>query len=107
MSNTWTIAGWTYHIDTLFDALKGAGNYVRDDVIFNNILYEIRIMLMPPEMPWAWLSYLKRKVDGVNESQLSFVKSNVSSIVDQMDALKSIKTSYDIYNTQYGRDRSY
>ena len=25
------------HIDTLFDVLKGAGNYVRDDVIFNTI----------------------------------------------------------------------
>ena len=52
----------------------------------------------------AGLSYLKRKVDGENESQLSFIKSNVSSIVDQLDTLKSIKTSYDIDNKQYGRD---
>ena len=39
----------------------------------------------------AGLGYLKRKVDGENESQLSFIKSNVSSIVDQLDTLKSIK----------------
>ena len=52
----------------------------------------------------AGLSYLKRKVDGENESQLSFIKSNVSSIVDQLDTLKSIKRKYDIDNKEYGRD---
>ena len=52
----------------------------------------------------AGLSYLKRKVDGENESQLSFIKSNVSSIVDQLDTLKSIKRRYDVDNTQYGKD---
>ena len=50
------------------------------------------------------LKYLKRKVDGENESQLSFIKSNVSSIVDQLDTLKSIKRRYDVDNTQYGKD---
>ena len=52
----------------------------------------------------AGLSYLKRKVDGENESQLSFIKSNVSSIVDQLDTLRSIKKRYDIDNTEYGKD---
>lgn len=52
----------------------------------------------------AGVSYLKRKVDGENESQLSFIKSNVSSIVDQLDTLRGIKKRYDIDNSEYGRD---
>jgi Exocyst complex component Sec5 len=32
----------------------------------------------------AGLAFLKRKVDGENESQLSFIKANVNSIVDQL-----------------------
>jgi exocyst complex component 2 len=52
----------------------------------------------------AGVSYLKRKVDGENESQLSFIKSNVSSIVDQLDTLRSIKKRYEIDNNEYGRD---
>lgn len=36
----------------------------------------------------AGLGYLRRKVDGENESQLSFIKANISSIMDQMDTLK-------------------
>ena len=42
----------------------------------------------------AGVSYLKRKVDGENESQLSFIKSNVSSIVDQLDTLRGIKKRF-------------
>ncbi len=42
----------------------------------------------------AGLSYLKRKVDGENESQLSFIKANVSSIMDQLDTLKSVRKRY-------------
>ena len=52
----------------------------------------------------AGVSYLKRKVDGENESQLSFIKSNVNSIVDQLDTLRGIKKRYDIDNKEYGRD---
>ncbi len=52
----------------------------------------------------AGLGYLKRKVDGENESQLSFIKSNVSSIVDQLDTLRGIKKRYDIDNKEYGRE---
>ena len=32
----------------------------------------------------AGLAFLKRKVDGENETQLSFIKANVNSIVDQL-----------------------
>jgi exocyst complex component 2 len=39
----------------------------------------------------AGLGYLKRRVDGENESQLSFIKANVSSIMDQLDTMKSIR----------------
>ena len=35
----------------------------------------------------AGLGFLKRKVDGENESQLSFIKANVNSIVDQLVSL--------------------
>ena len=42
----------------------------------------------------AGLSYLRRKVDGENESQLSFIKANVASIVDQLDTLKLIKKRF-------------
>ena len=52
----------------------------------------------------AGVGYLKRKVDGENESQLSFIKSNVSSIVDQLDTLRGIKKRYDIDNREYGKD---
>lgn len=38
------------------------------------------------------LASLRRKVDGESESQLSFIKSNVNSIMDQLEALKSIRT---------------
>ncbi len=32
----------------------------------------------------AGLAFLKRKVDGENETQISFIKANVNSIVDQL-----------------------
>ncbi len=47
---------------------------------------------------------LKQKVDGENRSQVSFIKSNVSSIVDQLDTLRSIKKRYEIDNKDYGRE---
>ena len=52
----------------------------------------------------AGLAFLKRKVDGENESQLSFIKANVSSIMDQLDTLKSIRKRFDIDNKEYGRN---
>ena len=48
----------------------------------------------------AGLGFLRRKVDGENESQLSFIKANVSSIMDQLDTLKSIKRRYEVDKAQ-------
>ncbi len=48
----------------------------------------------------AGLLYLRRKVDGENKSQLSFIKANISSIMDQLDTLKEIKKLYE-------KDREY
>lgn len=39
----------------------------------------------------AGLSYLKRRVDGQKEGQLSFLKSNVGSVIDQLDMLAKLK----------------
>lgn len=52
----------------------------------------------------AGLAFLKRKVDGENESQLSFIKANVNSIVDQLDTLRRIKKRYEIDCKEYGRE---
>ncbi|XP_050438193.1 exocyst complex component 2 [Adelges cooleyi] len=41
------------------------------------------------------LSYLKRKVDSQNEGQLSFLKDNVGSVMEQLDTLFSLKQSYE------------
>lgn len=50
----------------------------------------------------AGLGYLRRKVNGENESQISFIKGNVSSIMDQLDSLMSIKRRFEIDNKEYG-----
>ena len=39
------------------------------------------------------VSYLRRKVAGENENQLSFIKSNVGCIMEQLDTLKNMKLS--------------
>lgn len=39
----------------------------------------------------AGLSYLRRRVDGQKEGQLSFLKSNVGSVVDQLDMLAKLR----------------
>lgn len=41
------------------------------------------------------LSYLKRKVDSQNEGQLSFLKDNVGSVMEQLDTLFMLKQSYE------------
>ncbi|KAK7578051.1 hypothetical protein V9T40_010256 [Parthenolecanium corni] len=40
------------------------------------------------------LSYLKRKVEGQKEGQLSFLKDNVSSVMEQMDTLFILKDKF-------------
>ena len=44
------------------------------------------------------VSYLRRKVAGENENQLSFIKSNVGCIMEQLDTLRSMKASYEHEN---------
>ncbi|XP_022175516.1 exocyst complex component 2 [Myzus persicae] len=41
------------------------------------------------------LSYLKRKVDSQNEGQLSFLKDNVGSVMEQLDTLFTLKQNYE------------
>jgi len=52
----------------------------------------------------AGLEHLRRKVEGHNQNQLSFIKSNTNSIMDQLDTLKSIKSRYELDNKDYGSD---
>ena len=37
------------------------------------------------------LEHLRRAVSGHNQNQLSFIKSNTNSIMDQLDTLRSVK----------------
>ena len=43
-------------------------------------------------------------MSGHNQNQLSFIKSNTNSIMDQLDTLRSVKKRYEIDNKEYGRD---
>jgi len=52
----------------------------------------------------AGLEHLRRKVEGHSQNQLSFIKSNTNSIMDQLDTLKSIKRCYEMDNRNYGSD---
>ena len=49
------------------------------------------------------VSYLRRKVAGENENQLSFIKSNVGCIMEQLDTLKNMKKSYEYENRQQAK----
>lgn len=42
----------------------------------------------------AGLSYLKRKVESQKEGQLSFLKSNAGSVIDQLDTLMNIRDKF-------------
>ena len=50
------------------------------------------------------LEHLRRAVSGHNQNQLSFIKSNTNSIMDQLDTLRSVKQRYEIDNKELGRD---
>lgn len=43
----------------------------------------------------AGLAYLKRKVEYQKEGQLSFLKSNAGSVIDQLDTLMTIKEKFE------------
>jgi len=50
----------------------------------------------------AGTEYLRRKVSGHNENQLSFIKANTNSIMDQLDTLRSIRRRYELDRREYG-----
>jgi len=52
----------------------------------------------------AGLEHLRRKVSGHNQNQLSFIKSNTNSIMDQLDTLRSVKKRYEIDTRESGSD---
>jgi len=52
----------------------------------------------------AGTEFLRRKVSGYNENQLSFIKANTNSIMDQLDTLRSVRKRYEIDRHDYGTD---
>ncbi|PSN46362.1 Exocyst complex component 2, partial [Blattella germanica] len=52
----------------------------------------------------AGLSFLRRKVDGQKEGQLSFLKANVSSVMDQLDTLMILKDRFEADVKEHGPD---
>lgn len=50
----------------------------------------------------AGTEHLRRKVSGHNQNQLSFIKANTNSIMDQMDTLRSIRKRYELDQRDYG-----
>lgn len=42
----------------------------------------------------AGLSFLRRKVESQKEGQLSFLKSNAGSVIDQLDTLMMLREKY-------------
>ncbi|KAI5695492.1 exocyst complex component 2 [Diaphorina citri] len=50
------------------------------------------------------LSFLKRKVESQKEGQLSFLKSNVSSVMEQMDTLFIFKEKFEANVKEHGLD---
>lgn len=52
----------------------------------------------------AGLAFLRRKVDGQKEGQLSFLKANVSSVMDQLDTLTILKDKFEADVAEHGSD---
>uniref|UniRef100_A0A8D8SKL0 Exocyst complex component 2 n=1 Tax=Cacopsylla melanoneura TaxID=428564 RepID=A0A8D8SKL0_9HEMI len=52
----------------------------------------------------AGLSFLRRKVESQKEGQLSFLKSNVSSVMEQMDTLFLFKEKFEANVREHGLD---
>lgn len=50
------------------------------------------------------LSFLRRKVEGQKEGQLSFLKANVGSVMDQIDTLKSLKEKFEEDKQNYSSE---
>lgn len=52
----------------------------------------------------AGLAFLRRKVEGQKEGQLSFLKANVSSVMDQLDTLSILKERFEADVKEHGHD---
>lgn len=52
----------------------------------------------------AGLAFLRRKVDGQKEGQLSFIKSNVGSVMEQLDTLAQLKERFEEDVEKQGQD---
>jgi len=52
----------------------------------------------------AGLAFLRRKVDGQKEGQLSFLKANVGSVMDQLDTLMILKDKFETDVKEHGTD---
>lgn len=50
------------------------------------------------------LTFLRRKVKGQKEGQLSFLKANVGSVMDQIDTLKLLKEKFEEDKQKFGSD---
>lgn len=49
------------------------------------------------------LEHLRRAVSGHNQNQLSFIKANTNSIMDQLETLRSVKQRFEIDAVESGR----
>lgn len=52
----------------------------------------------------AGLNHLRRKVQGQKEGQLSFLKANINSVMDQVDTLVNLKERYENDLSKYGSE---
>lgn len=52
----------------------------------------------------AGLAFLRRKVEGQKEGQLSFIKSNVGSVMEQLDTLAQLKERFEEDVEKQGQD---
>lgn len=53
----------------------------------------------------AGLSYLRRRVESQKEGQLSFLKSNAGSVMDQLDTLMALRDRVTQDSKQHGKDQ--
>ncbi|MPC16448.1 Exocyst complex component 2 [Portunus trituberculatus] len=52
----------------------------------------------------AGLAYLRRKVEAQKEGQISFLKANVGSVLEQLDTLQELKCKFESDIQEYGRN---
>ncbi|XP_012272789.1 exocyst complex component 2 isoform X2 [Orussus abietinus] len=52
----------------------------------------------------AGLAYLRRKVNSQKEGQLSFLKANVGSVMEQLDTIMLLKDQFELDTNKYGNN---